>query len=124
MAAGGAAGAAGSATCGTTLTYQDDRSPDELDITSASLDDPDSVPPQDHTFVQERLAWMRMADGLPEHARTRAESDRQQGGAPGIAGGCGSAGAIAVGGGKCSRGSRLVGGAAGVIRSISAGPAR
>ena len=74
------------ATCGTTLTYQDDRSPDELDITSASLDDPDSVAPQDHTFVQERLAWMRTADGLPEYARTRAEQGGDQGsGAPGVA---------------------------------------
>ena len=70
------------AACGTTLSFQDDRYPDEIDIATASLDDPDSVPLQDHTFVQERLRWMHLADGLPEYARTRGE----QGGAAGAAG--------------------------------------
>ena len=61
------------ATCGTTLTYQHDRYPDEIDIATASLDDPEAVPPQDHTFVQDRLVWMQMAGGLPEYRRTRSE---------------------------------------------------
>ncbi|MEN3278183.1 MAG: hypothetical protein V7631_3973 [Massilia sp.] len=73
-------------TCGTTLSYQDDRYPDEIDITSASLDDPEAVPPQDHTFVQDRLRWMHVADGLPEYARTRSE---------GMGGGVAGAGAVA-----------------------------
>ncbi|MGX4640416.1 GFA family protein [Massilia sp. SYSU DXS3249] len=62
------------ATCGTTLTFQDDRYPEEIDIATASLDDPESVPPQDHTFVQERLRWMHTLDDLPEYARTRSEA--------------------------------------------------
>lgn len=63
------------ATCGTTLTYQDDRTPDDIDITSASLDDPEAVPPRDHTFAAERLSWMHANDGLPSWPRTRAEGD-------------------------------------------------
>jgi hypothetical protein len=61
------------ATCGTTLTYQDDRQPDEIDIATASLDDPEAAPPQDHTFAGERLSWMRIEDGLPAYPRTRSE---------------------------------------------------
>lgn len=60
------------ATCGTTLSFQDDRYPEEIDIATASLDDPDSLPPQDHTFVQDRLRWIHLSDGLPEYARTRS----------------------------------------------------
>lgn len=62
------------ATCGTTLTYQHDRHPEEIDIATASLDDPEASPPRDHTFVQDRLSWMHQADGLPAFPRTRSEA--------------------------------------------------
>ena len=58
--------------CGTTLTFEDDRWPEELDIASASHTDPEQVPPGDHTFVRSRLSWMNMHDGLPEYPSTRA----------------------------------------------------
>jgi hypothetical protein len=61
------------ATCGSTLTYQHDSYPGEIDIATASLDDPEAAPPQDHTFAAERLSWMRVNDGLPAYPRTRAE---------------------------------------------------
>lgn len=61
------------ASCGTTLTYQHARYLDEIDITSASLDDPEAAAPQDHTFVQERLRWMDNPDGLPRYLRTHDE---------------------------------------------------
>ena len=65
-------------TCGTTLTFQDDRVPDEIDIATASLDDPEAAAPRDHTFASERLAWMRMDDGLPAFPRTRSEAAAQE----------------------------------------------
>lgn len=58
--------------CGTTLSFEDARWPEELDIASASLDDPEQVPPGDHTFVRSRLGWMKMNDGLPEYPTTRS----------------------------------------------------
>jgi hypothetical protein len=61
------------ATCGTTLSFQDDRHPEEIDIATASLDDPNAAAPRDHTFVQDRLAWMPMSDDLPAYQRTRGE---------------------------------------------------
>ncbi len=54
--------------CGTQLTFEADALPDELDITIASLDEPNDVPPHDHTRVGSRLAWDVIADGLPARA--------------------------------------------------------
>ncbi len=58
--------------CGTTLSFEDARWPEELDIASASLDDPEQAPPGDHTFVRSRLSWMKLHDGLPEYPTTRS----------------------------------------------------
>src|SRR4051812_47536370 len=35
--------------CGTPLTFEDDDFPQEIDVTTSSLDDAESVPPKDHT---------------------------------------------------------------------------
>ncbi|WP_296949441.1 GFA family protein [uncultured Massilia sp.] len=59
--------------CGTQLTWQGDASPDEIDVATATLDDPELAPPRDHTFAAERLSWLRLDDGLPAYPRTRAE---------------------------------------------------
>jgi hypothetical protein len=59
------------AACGTTLTYQDDKWPAEIDIATASLDEPNQVPPADHVFVRSRLSWFKLDDGLPQFQTTR-----------------------------------------------------
>lgn len=56
--------------CGTPLTYQRDGL-NELDVTACSLDDPESAPPRDHTFVRSALAWAPVEDGLPRYATLR-----------------------------------------------------
>jgi len=58
--------------CGTTLTWQDDRWQDEIDIATATLDDPEQAKPADHTYVRSRLGWMNLHDGLPEFQTTRS----------------------------------------------------
>ena len=60
------------ARCGTQLFFRSDGAPGEVDVTIASLDDPEGVRPRDHTFVRSRLSWVRLADGLPEHPAARA----------------------------------------------------
>ena len=55
--------------CGTSLTFEG--APGEVDVTTASLDDPAAVPPRDHTHVASRLAWDLIADGLPAYQRGR-----------------------------------------------------
>ena len=56
--------------CGTQLTFEHSRSPDEIDVTTCSLDDPNLLPPRDNTRTSSRLRWL-VADGLPEHGEER-----------------------------------------------------
>lgn len=58
--------------CGTPLTFQDRA--EEVDVTICTLDDPDALPPRDHTRTLGQLAWVRLADGLPRHPRLRGDS--------------------------------------------------
>lgn len=60
------------ADCGTTLTWQEDAWPDEIDIATASLDDPEALPPADHTYTRSRLSWVNIDDGLPHYPATRS----------------------------------------------------
>ena len=57
--------------CGTQLTFEHDDFPDEVDITTCSLDDPETLPPKDHTHTSSRLRWVRLDDGLPEYRGAR-----------------------------------------------------
>jgi len=57
--------------CGTQLTFQGDDWPDEIDVTTCSLDRPEDVPPQDHTRTSSKLAWVHVSDGLPQHPEAR-----------------------------------------------------
>jgi hypothetical protein len=58
--------------CGTQLTWHSDQAPHEIDVTTCSLDDPDTVPPADHTFHTQRVRWLHLADGLPRYPTFRA----------------------------------------------------
>ena len=44
-------------TCGTSLTYENDGRPDEVDVTAGSLDHPEDFPPNKSVFEEERLSW-------------------------------------------------------------------
>lgn len=57
--------------CGTPLTFRSDRSPEEIDVTTCSLDDPERIPPRDHTHTGAKLGWIDLADGLPAYAEAR-----------------------------------------------------
>jgi putative acetyltransferase len=63
------------AACGTQLTFADDASPEEIDISTCSLDDPAAVPPVDHTFSSRRVPWLVLDDGLPQFPRSRSEGE-------------------------------------------------
>jgi hypothetical protein len=47
--------------CGTSLTYENDTRPDEIDITTGSLDDPEKFPPNRNVFPEEKLSWVLLA---------------------------------------------------------------
>lgn len=56
--------------CGTGLFYRNEEVlPGIVDIQSATLDDPDALPPDAHIQTAERLAWMATAHELPMFER-------------------------------------------------------
>ena len=57
--------------CGTPLTFESDNYPEEIDITTASLDDPEAMPPEDHTRTATRLRWVQLGDGRPAYPDRR-----------------------------------------------------
>ena len=59
--------------CGTQITFENAAAPDEIDVTTCSLDAPELVPPVDHTFVSSRLEWVRLADELPKYNGKRID---------------------------------------------------
>ena len=53
------------ASCGTPLTYSNATTPDRIDVTACSLDDPLSLTPQDHVYHSRKLPWIHLSDRLP-----------------------------------------------------------
>ena len=47
--------------------FANHRAPGEIDVTLATLDDAHNHPADRHVFVKDRLAWLRLDEGLPEH---------------------------------------------------------
>lgn len=55
--------------CGSALTFRDE-SLDEIDVTVCTLDHPEQLLPTDHTWTEDQLPWIHLADGLPHHRRS------------------------------------------------------
>lgn len=53
--------------CGTPLSYETDRSPDEIHLYLCSLDNPERFEAQSHVFYSERVPWFEIADELARH---------------------------------------------------------
>ena len=61
------------AACGTPLTYRHDKQPRTLDITTASLDEPERFPPTHHSWLAHDLRWVKFGDGLPAFQEFRPQ---------------------------------------------------
>jgi hypothetical protein len=57
--------------CGTPLTFESTRHPDEIDVTIGSLDEPARLPPRDHTQTATRLPWVELG-ALPAFPGARS----------------------------------------------------
>ena len=55
--------------CGTSLTYRQDEDHDSIDVTTASLDLPDEFPPTRHIWLEDKVDWESVNDGLPRFER-------------------------------------------------------
>ena len=51
--------------CGTQLTYETNKHPTTIDITTASLDKPGAFPPTHHSWLSHDVSWVRFGDNLP-----------------------------------------------------------
>jgi hypothetical protein len=58
-------------TCGTPLTYSHRESPDSIDVTTCSLDEPQAFPPTHHSWLSDDVGWVRFDDGLPAFQESR-----------------------------------------------------
>ena len=53
--------------CGAQLVFREIAEPDHLDVTIASLDKPEALPPGHHGWTASRIAWFDSADDLPRY---------------------------------------------------------
>lgn len=58
------------ARCGTSISYRTGRRSTDIDLTLASLDDPAALKPVAHVWVEDKLPWLVIDDGLPQHLQT------------------------------------------------------
>jgi hypothetical protein len=56
--------------CGTSLTYEHEARAGQIDITLTSFDDPSQFAPEAHIWVEDRLPWVCIDDGLPQFEKT------------------------------------------------------
>ncbi len=55
--------------CGTPLSYEAERYPDEIHLHIGLFDQTEDLVPEAHWHVDEKLSWFDTADDLPRHAR-------------------------------------------------------
>ena len=59
------------AACGSPLTYENERMPDEIHLLACALADPRGVSASAHLFAGEQLPWFETADPLPRYETVR-----------------------------------------------------
>jgi hypothetical protein len=60
------------ADCGSPLTYRHRDSPETVDVTIATLDDPNAVVPEYHVWMEDALRWEDLCDTLPKYRTSHA----------------------------------------------------
>lgn len=65
--------------CGSSLSFQHADEDVDIDVTAASLDNPEAVAPYDHIWAKDKISWSPLASDLP----VLQGSHRHDGGAAG-----------------------------------------
>jgi hypothetical protein len=65
--------------CGTPLTYRHDDDPDAVEITTATLDDPERFAPTKEIWLQQKLSWAASDARVEHHARSGDDGDENTG---------------------------------------------
>ncbi|MEQ1753607.1 MAG: GFA family protein [Micropepsaceae bacterium] len=58
--------------CGTYLLFREDDPAASLGVNTATLDDPNLVPPDFHIWHQSRIGWFETADSFPRHSKGKS----------------------------------------------------
>lgn len=64
--------------CGTSLTFESARWPDDVHLMVGNFDVPGDFTPQCHVFAGERLPSLHLADGLPRYRTVPSAGDRME----------------------------------------------
>jgi hypothetical protein len=56
--------------CGSSITYENDRRPGEIDIAANCLDEPSAPVPRAHIWTEDKSPWLAIDDDLPVYERT------------------------------------------------------
>jgi hypothetical protein len=56
--------------CGSPISFESERWPDETHLYAALLEHPEDAAPQFHVHVAEKLPWITLGDDLPQYARS------------------------------------------------------
>lgn len=65
--------------CGTSLTYENAGSPNTVDITTATLDNPNDFPPHEEVWLEQRVPWQPVNPALRHFARNMSEDPNSMG---------------------------------------------
>lgn len=57
----------GCAVCGTAISYKPTARGSEIDVSLATLDEPNALAPEMHIWTAHKLAWLVLGDGLPQY---------------------------------------------------------
>ena len=60
-------------TCGSPMSFEGERWPDEIHLFVPSFDEPETFSPTLHVHVEEQLRWLQVTDQLPRYAKTARE---------------------------------------------------
>ena len=60
--------------CGTPLTYQHAERPAAIDLTTATFDHPELFPPAVEIWIEHRIVWERVNEGIPQYPRSSLDS--------------------------------------------------
>jgi len=64
----------GGCACGSPLSYASERWPGQVHLLAGAFDTPAALTPRLHVYVKDRLPWVDIADGLPQHEATPSGS--------------------------------------------------
>jgi hypothetical protein len=62
--------------CGSPITYENDRDPETIDVTTLSLDCPDRFPPVREVWLEDKVTWESTNESIGQFLRNSGEGSK------------------------------------------------